>query len=366
MKQTLGILTLVAILAGAAIIGLHRRQASGAIEVHRPAAHDVSAPLSSLRVPEAPAALADCAGTEHGCGASPDPDDDDDDADQQVAQQGAQQTTQQGAAQGAARGGAPRVNPGTPPVTPPPPIPPAGVAVEQHSQGARPAAAMVAGFDGMGFGFNGPQGPGRNAALDNSLAVGPNHIVQVINGAGIAVYTKKGGMFDTTGRVLYGAVPSRTVFKDFGGPCETANFGDVVARYDQLADRWLYVMPIFQRIPNRPEEPYSVCYALSKTPDPLGEYYRYEFRRKLFPDYPRPAIWPDGYYIPTSTGDTVIQKHDCIVDRAKMLKGGDATEQCIIIDGVNFLNNADIDGTRLPPRALPTSCLPTAVLSSRA
>ena len=127
----------------------------------------------------------------------------------------------------------------------------------------------------------------------------------------------------------------------------------MVVRYDQLADRWLYVMPIFQRIKDRPDEPWSFCYAVSKTPDPLGEYYRYEFRRKLFPDYPRPAIWPDGYYVPTSTGDTVIQKHDCIVDRAKMLKGEAATEQCIVIDGVSFLNNADLDGTALPPRGAP-------------
>jgi hypothetical protein len=116
-------------------------------------------------------------------------------------------------------------------------------------------------------------------------------------------------------------------------------------------------MPIFQRIPNRPEEPYSVCYAVSKTPDPLGEFYRYEFRRKLFPDYPRPAIWTDGYYIPTSTGDTVIQKHDCIVDRNKMLRGEAATEQCLIIDGVNFLNNADIDGMAMPPAGAPNIML---------
>ena len=238
-------------------------------------------------------------------------------------------------------------------MTPPPPIPPSGIAVEQHSQGTRPAAAIVASFDGMGFGFNGPQGPGRNAALDNSLAIGPNHIVQVINGAGIAVYTKKGAIFDSTGKVLYGAVPSKTVFQGFGGPCEAANFGDVVVRYDQFAGRWLFVMPIFQRIPNRPDEPYSVCYALSRNADPLGEYYRYEFRRRLFPDYPRPAVWPDGYYVPTSTGDTVIQKHDCIVDRAKMLVGADATEQCLIIEGVNFLNNADVDGRALPPAGSP-------------
>ena len=97
---------------------------------------------------------------------------------------------------------------------------------------------------------------------------------------------------------------------------------------------------------------YAMCYAISTTSDPLGPYYRYEFLRPLFPDYPRPAIWPDGYYVPTSTGDTVIQKQAFVVDRARMLKGEDATEQGIIIDGVNFLNNADIDGkpSRRPAR----------------
>jgi hypothetical protein len=226
--------------------------------------------------------------------------------------------------------------------------------VEQKAQGTRPASVVIASFDGMGFGFSGPQGPGRGGnPSDNSLAIGPNHIVQVVNGSGIAIFSKKGEMFDTTGKVLYGAVPSKSVFKGFGGACEAANFGDVVVRYDQLADRWLYVMPIFQRIPDRPDEPYSMCYALSEGADPLGPYYRYEFRRKLFPDYPRPAVWPDGYYTPSSTGDNVVQKHDCIVDRTSMLKGKDASEQCLIIDGVNFLNNADIDGQTLPPSGAP-------------
>jgi hypothetical protein len=55
----------------------------------------------------------------------------------------------------------------------------------------------------------------------------------------------------------------------------------------------------------------------------------------------------------TSTGDDVIQKHACIADRTKMLVGQPATEQCIIIDGVNFLNNADIDGRKLPPAGAP-------------
>jgi hypothetical protein len=105
--------------------------------------------------------------------------------------------------------------------------------------------------------------------------------------------------------------------------------------------------------PTTPQGPYSMCYAVSTSPDPMGAYYRYEFLRALFPDYPRPAIWPDGYYVPSSTGDTVIQKHACIADRAKMLKGEPASEQCVIIDNVNFLNNADIDGHDLPPAGAP-------------
>jgi len=102
-----------------------------------------------------------------------------------------------------------------------------------------------------------------------------------------------------------------------------------------------------------------MCYAISTGPDPFGPYYRYEFLRPLFPDYPRPAIWPDGYYVPTSTGDEVIEKHACVVERAKMLKGQPASEQCLVIDDVNFLNNADIDGKALPPRGAPNVMMAT-------
>jgi hypothetical protein len=291
-----------------------------------------------------------------------------------------------------------------------PPNDPAGARVEQRTQGHRPALDLVASFDGLGVGFNGPQGPSnvRNPS-DNSLAVGPDHIIQTVNSR-LAIFTKKGARFDTTGRVLYGSVPTNTLFAGFTGTCEARNNGDAVVRYDQLANRWLVVMPIFRRAPARPDQPalwkgsdsvylapsgvrgqpggastllvpprdtttpgrgrgagapaadtgpYSMCYAVSTGPDPLGTWYRYEFLRPLFPDYPRPAVWPDGYYIPTSTGDDVIEKHACVVDRNRMLRGEPATEQCVIIDGVNFLNNADLDGTQLPPRGAPNPMLAT-------
>lgn len=225
--------------------------------------------------------------------------------------------------------------------------------VEQNKQGNRPPAAMIDSFDGLGFGFIGPQGAaaGRNPS-DNTLAVGPDHIVQIVNSR-LAVFTKKGNKYDSTGKVLYGPVVTNSIFAGFGGQCEHQTSGDSVVRYDQLANRWLYVLPIFRRPPDDPKGAYSMCYAVSTGPDPLGPYYRYEFKRALFPDYPRPALWPDGYYLPTSTGDTVIQKHACVADRTKMLQGLPATEQCVIVDGVNFLNNADLDGQFLPPPGAP-------------
>ena len=75
---------------------------------------------------------------------------------------------------------------------------------------------------------------------------GPNHIVQIVNG-GMAVFTKKGALFDTTGKVLYGLMRTNAIFTGFGGPCEFRNSGDAVVRYDQLAQRWLYVLPVFQQ-----------------------------------------------------------------------------------------------------------------------
>jgi hypothetical protein len=208
------------------------------------------------------------------------------------------------------------------------------------------------------------------------------------------------------------------VFAGLGGPCDARNNGDAVVRYDQLAGRWLITMPIFARIPiadvgerppvdqpaapgqlarpgqasspgpakalppNPPPPPpapqgrgrgqrgqqpapppppgtYAMCYALSVGSDPMGPYYRYAFERPLFPDYPRPAVWIDGYYNPTSSSDNRIsetiatQKHACVVDRASMLAGRPAAEQCIVVLNVNFLNNADIDGTAVPPKGAP-------------
>src|SRR5947208_11576446 len=108
------------------------------------------------------------------------------------------------------------------------------MSVEQTEPGKGPAAVIVASFDGLGDGFKGPQGIAklRNPS-DNSLAVGPDHIVQTVNSK-MAIFTKKGKKFDTTGDVLYGPVNTGNVFRGFGEFGDLNN-GDAVVRYDQLA-----------------------------------------------------------------------------------------------------------------------------------
>src|SRR5207253_8735790 len=139
----------------------------------------------------------------------------------------------------------------------------------------------------------GSGGGGARGGIAISLAVGKNHTFEILGG-NLAVFTKKGKRYNTSGKLLYGAVPNNTVFAGFGVRCSVSNNSDAVVRYDQLADRWLIVVPVFTRPPDNPQGPYAMCYAVSATSDPLGPYYRYEFQRPLFPDYPRPAVWPDG------------------------------------------------------------------------
>jgi hypothetical protein len=117
--------------------------------------------------------------------------------------------------------------------------------VEQRSVGYRAPAELIESFDGLGadlFAISPPRNPS-----DNSLAVGPDHIMQTVNSQ-LVVFTKKGKRFDTAGKVLYGPIATNTAFAGFGGVCEARPNGDAVVRYDQLAGRWLVVMPIFRRV----------------------------------------------------------------------------------------------------------------------
>lgn len=117
---------------------------------------------------------------------------------------------------------------------------------------------------------------------------------------------------------VLGPMPINLIWSGFGGACETTNDGDPIVLYDEQADRWLisqFALPIFNFDPNPYAYPFYECIAISKTGDPTGAYWLYEFAAPTtgidhdydpgtaqvsgskMPDYPKFGIWQDGYYM---------------------------------------------------------------------
>src|SRR5262249_57549277 len=95
----------------------------------------------------------------------------------------------------------------------------------------------------------------------------------------LPIWRRSRSRHSTTGQTLYGPTSTNAIFAGFGGVCASRPNGDAVVRYDQLADRWLIVMPIFRRTvfdpdrsapgqPARPGEPARPGAAAPPPPPP--------------------------------------------------------------------------------------------------
>ncbi len=158
---------------------------------------------------------------------------------------------------------------------------------------------------------------GTVAPPDTNGAVGPHHYVQMTNLL-TGIYDKATGALLPPGRFALSPL-----FAKLGGICATTNNGDPVVQYDKLADRWILSQFGFMAT-NVP--PYHQCVAISKTADPTGAYYAYDFQQpgQEFPDYPKLATWPDAYYMTTNQffqGGGSDGAGAFAFDRAKMLVG---------------------------------------------
>ena len=210
-------------------------------------------------------------------------------------------------------------------------------------------------FDGVGQGFSGPAGTFtvNSAPPDTNGGVGPNHYVQIVN-TDFAVFNK-------TGTALFGPVPINTLWSGFGGGCQTNNDGDPVAIYDPIANRWV-ISQFSVTGANGGTVPFLQCVAVSQTADPTGSYFRYSFPYTGFNDYPKMGVWPDGYYTTfnmfNAAGTAFQGAKICAYDRAKMLTGAAATQQCFNTStSFGGLLPSDLDGSRLPPAGSPNYVL---------
>ncbi len=187
---------------------------------------------------------------------------------------------------------------------------------------------------------------------DTNGDVGPNNYVQWVN-----LHYQ---VFDRTGASILGPSPGNALWAGFGGVCEFTNQGDPVVRYDRLANRWVFTQFAFSV--NRrgvPVAPYDQCFAVSTTGDPTGTYFRYDFQisNSNFPDYPKLAVWPDGYYMTVNyfSGNTFVGGGALAFDRAKMLNGQAATGIGFGPLGAAYGGSlpSDLDGSILPPSGAP-------------
>ena len=179
--------------------------------------------------------------------------------------------------------------------------------------------------------------------------VGPQQYVQIVNSL-IRV-------FDKTGNPLSAPFKLSNVFTPLGTVCSTRNDGLPIALYDAFADRWL----ISQTCTAFP--PFRQMVAISKTGDPLGGYYLYEF---VMPgvrlnDFPKFGVWPDGYYMSSEEylGSDFVGAGAFAFDRNKML-AGDPTASYIYFRFPiaapyrhSTLLPSDLDGMNAPPAGAP-------------
>ena len=199
---------------------------------------------------------------------------------------------------------------------------------QSYAKSAVSNKSLVFSFEGIGFTNVSPADP--------CVDVGPNHVIQMING-GSGAYFK---VYSKTGQVLANA----TYLDNFTG--FPGGSGDPIVLYDELANRWL--MSEFASSGNR------LMVAISTSPDPLGSWYTYTYNATNFPDYPKYSIWNNAYIVTTNENSSAVYA----LNRTQMLSGTSGTAQRFTVPsfgtiGFQAATPVSLNGTTVPPTGTP-------------
>jgi uncharacterized repeat protein (TIGR01451 family) len=187
---------------------------------------------------------------------------------------------------------------------------------------------------------------------DTNGAVGPNHYVSAINQTVFSVWDKQGNLLagPTQFQSLWAnATPPAPVDDD----CRVRGRGDPYVVYDHLADRWV-LSQLANKGTNSGDPLQIQCIAVSKTPDPTDGWYVYTFDLGVSNDYPKLAVWPDGYYLITQEGYDGHNLDATVFDRANMLNGNPASfQRKAFLNGHTIITvPSELEGP-LPPNGSP-------------
>ncbi len=209
-----------------------------------------------------------------------------------------------------------------------------------------PMPAPSLSFDGMTNIDNGLNHGILVLPPDTNGDVGPNHYVQSMN-----ILFR---VFDKSGNALTPPLKMSSLFSVLGTGCSVRDDGEPTILYDPLADRWL--MSQYCNL----TPPFRQMVAVSKTGDPLGAWYVWEYVMPNFKqnDVSKFGVWHNAYYMSTEQflGSDFAGTGAFAFDRDKLLRG-DPAASFIYFDipsavGVNRLGNllpADMDGLTPPP-----------------
>lgn len=140
-----------------------------------------------------------------------------------------------------------------------------------------------------------------------------------------------------------------------GTPCAINNDGDPLVLFDEQAHRWFISQFSVST-------PFHQCVAVSKTANPAGAWYVYDYPYRdgatYFNDYPHFGVWPDAaynaYYMTVhefdAAGNAYLGQSASAFDRARLLNGNSAAPLVTFALGTSYLGMlpADLDG---PPPA---------------
>jgi hypothetical protein len=157
---------------------------------------------------------------------------------------------------------------------------------------------------------------------DTDGDVGPNHYIQAVNSR-IKIIDKAGTQLlaPTTYNSFFSALGPST-------PCgNNQNDGDAIVFYDNVANRWVVSDFAF---PSFPGTSFYQCIGVSKTVDPVsGGWWLYALQvdpahNNYLGDYPKFAVWSDGYYMSVnmfSNGSTFTGVRVYALPRNDMIRG---------------------------------------------
>ena len=192
--------------------------------------------------------------------------------------------------------------------------------------------------------------------------VGVSQYVQAVNG-GLAVFSK-------TGDNLTGAINDSSFWNGLAGcePTSTRGLTDPTVNYDQYANRWVYSELSIDESTTPWRQSY-MCVAVSTTDDATDTWNRYAFAAGnspvggTLPDYPKLAVWPDGYYLSfndfaNDVPHNFVGAGAMALERSAMLSGAAAQSIFFDLRGVPGVVNGgilpgDADGPTLPPNGAP-------------